>query len=197
MPPRPAGTGAEATAPALAPLWPSTSRKPTSRAGRHAAAQDGSTDREGWVWMGDTGQEPTPMLEVVDLRVAPGSRVAVDGIGFSIARGKTFGLLGPGTRVSCSDRGGPRRRPGGSWETGSRCKSLQTSRCRLSWSLSVRSCTGWLPMRCLPALATPSCLRSSASGTFRRNGSQVFFGERHGQWPATVCLVRGPLGARR
>ncbi|GAA1863970.1 hypothetical protein GCM10009715_08990 [Paeniglutamicibacter psychrophenolicus] len=53
------------------------------------------------------GQEPTPMLEVVDLTVASGSRVAVDGIGFSIERGVIFGLLGPRTakRESCSGRG--------------------------------------------------------------------------------------------
>ena len=45
--------------------------------------------------MGKKGQEPTPMLEVVDLKVTYGSRVAVDGIGFSIERGEIFGLLGP------------------------------------------------------------------------------------------------------
>ncbi|WP_146755179.1 hypothetical protein [Arthrobacter sp. AQ5-05] len=58
------------------------------------------------------GQEPPPMLAVADLRVAYGSRVAVDGIGSSVERGVVFGRLGPGTRVSCSDHGGPRHRPG-------------------------------------------------------------------------------------
>ena len=45
--------------------------------GRHASAQEGA------------------VLEVVDLVVRYGARTAVDGIGFSIARGEILGLLGP------------------------------------------------------------------------------------------------------
>jgi ABC-2 type transport system ATP-binding protein len=37
----------------------------------------------------------SPMLECRDLRKSFGDRVAVDGVGFSIAPGETYGLLGP------------------------------------------------------------------------------------------------------
>jgi ABC-type multidrug transport system, ATPase component len=45
--------------------------------------------------MSDESELPPPVLEVDDLRVAYGARVAVDGIGFQIERGEIFGLLGP------------------------------------------------------------------------------------------------------
>ena len=39
--------------------------------------------------------EPTVVLECEDLRKTFGERVAVDGVGFAIASGETYGLLGP------------------------------------------------------------------------------------------------------
>jgi ABC-2 type transport system ATP-binding protein len=42
-----------------------------------------------------TGAEPVPVLECHDLRKRFGDRVAVDGVGFEIAPGETYGLLGP------------------------------------------------------------------------------------------------------
>jgi ABC-2 type transport system ATP-binding protein len=45
--------------------------------------------------MTDTNRLTRAVLEVRDLRVAYGSRVAVDGVSFEIHRGEIFGLLGP------------------------------------------------------------------------------------------------------
>ncbi|NNF63853.1 MAG: ABC transporter ATP-binding protein [Acidimicrobiia bacterium] len=44
--------------------------------------------------MGDNSQ-PVPVLVCADLRRTFGDRVAVDGVGFHIERGETYGLLGP------------------------------------------------------------------------------------------------------
>ena len=41
------------------------------------------------------GADGTPVLACSGLRKAYGERVAVDGVGFEIARGETYGLLGP------------------------------------------------------------------------------------------------------
>ena len=38
---------------------------------------------------------PSPVLECRDLRKSFGERVAVDGVGFHIGAGETYGLLGP------------------------------------------------------------------------------------------------------
>jgi len=43
----------------------------------------------------DAPQTAPPVLEVEDLHVSYGARVAVDGVGFRIDRGEIFGLLGP------------------------------------------------------------------------------------------------------
>ena len=60
--------------------------------------RDGSTVR----WVGDTvieadptGNAVEPVLACRGLRKAYGERVAVDGVGFTIARAETYGLLGP------------------------------------------------------------------------------------------------------
>ncbi|MBB5633164.1 ABC-2 type transport system ATP-binding protein [Cryobacterium mesophilum] len=45
--------------------------------------------------MSDVGTPPIPMLDVKELRVSYGARVAVDGVSFRIERGEIFGLLGP------------------------------------------------------------------------------------------------------
>jgi ABC-2 type transport system ATP-binding protein len=59
----------------------------------------------------------TSVLDVPDLVVGQGARIAVDGIGFSVKRGEIFGLLGPNGAPQC-DRGlaelGSRHGPGGS-----------------------------------------------------------------------------------
>jgi ABC-2 type transport system ATP-binding protein len=43
----------------------------------------------------ETGPESATALRCHDLRKRFGDRIAVDGVGFSIARGETYGLLGP------------------------------------------------------------------------------------------------------
>lgn len=45
--------------------------------------------------MSDASELPQPVLEVADLRVSYGARVAVDSVSFRIDRGEIFGLLGP------------------------------------------------------------------------------------------------------
>jgi ABC-2 type transport system ATP-binding protein len=45
--------------------------------------------------MSDESGMLRPVLDVRDLRVAYGSRIAVDGVSFEIQRGEIFGLLGP------------------------------------------------------------------------------------------------------
>jgi ABC-2 type transport system ATP-binding protein len=45
--------------------------------------------------LADQGTGPSPVLECHDLRKSFGDRVAVDGVGFTIAPGETYGLLGP------------------------------------------------------------------------------------------------------
>jgi ABC-2 type transport system ATP-binding protein len=45
--------------------------------------------------MTEPGTDVAPVLECADLRKRFGDRVAVDGVGFAIAPGETYGLLGP------------------------------------------------------------------------------------------------------
>lgn len=45
--------------------------------------------------MSDDGSPSVPVLDVSELRVSYGARVAVDGVSFRTGRGEIFGLLGP------------------------------------------------------------------------------------------------------